>query len=72
MEVFTDIWNPLLEVTNKEILKFSSEFNTSWATTDNNHVQQTLNLIWILILESSCLTAIHYTSSNGLCIVDFL
>lgn len=71
-EVANNLRNPLLEVVLEEILKLASEFDTSGATTDDNHVQQTLDLLGALVLESGSLTAVHDALANLLSVADLL
>merc|ERR1712093_335126 len=72
LELVTDLWNPLLDILVEEVLELTSEFNTSRSTTDDNHVKQSLNLFWGLILESSSLHAVHNLLADSLSIANFL
>lgn len=72
LEVLLDLRNPLLEILLEEVLDLTSELNTSGATTDDNHVQKTLDLILSLILEDSGLDTVHDTRTDLLGISDLL
>ena len=71
-ELIGDFGHPGLEVVLEEVLKLTSELDTSRATTDNNHVQKTLALLGALILESGGFTAVHNTLADTLSISNLL
>jgi len=72
VEVVLNLGDPLLQIIVEEILKLTSELDTSGATTDDDHVQQALDLIGSLILEHSSFDTIHDTLTDVLSIVDLL
>jgi hypothetical protein len=71
-ELIGDLGHPGLEVVLEEVLKFTSKFDTSRATTDDNHVQKTLALLRALVLEGGGFTAVHDTLTDTLSISDLL
>lgn len=72
MEVILEFGNPLAKVVLEEILKFTGEFHTCWATADHNHVEETLDLFGGLIFEGGGFTAVHDTLTDLLSVTDFL
>jgi hypothetical protein len=72
VEVVLDFGNPLLQVIVEEILKFTGEFDTSGATANHNHVQQALDLIVGLVLETGSLDTVHNTFADFLGVTNFL
>lgn len=72
VEVVLNLGNPLLQIIVEEILKLTSELDTSGATTDDDHVQQALDFIGSLVLEHSSFDTIHDTLTNVLSIIDLL
>lgn len=71
-EAIRDLGHPSLKVIFEEILEFTGEFDTSGATTDDNHVQKTLALLRALVLEGGGFTAVHDTLTDTLSIADLL
>jgi hypothetical protein len=69
VKVFSDVWNPLLEIVVKEVLQFSGEFNTSWSTTDHDHMKKSLDFIRVLVFKHSGFAAVHDSSSNSLGVI---
>ena len=72
VEVVLDIGNPLLKVVVEEILDFTGELDTSGATTNDNHMQKSLDFLLGLILEHGSLNAVHDTLADLLGIANVL
>jgi hypothetical protein len=68
----SNLRHPFLQVMLKEVLKFTSKLDTSGTTTNNNHVQKALHLLFTLTRESSSFTAVHDTLADVLGILDLL
>lgn len=71
-EAVSDIGNELLDVLLEEILELASELDTSGATTNDNHMQKTVNLLLRLALEGGSLDAVHDLLANALGITNLL
>ena len=71
-EAVSDIGNELLDVLLEEILELASKLDTSGTTTNDNHVQKTVNLLLGLALESGSLDAVHDLLANALGITNLL
>lgn len=71
-EAVSNIGNELLDVLLEEILELASELDTSGTTTNDNHVQKTVNLLLGLALESGSLDAVHDLLANALGITNLL
>lgn len=72
LELVADFGNPLPDVLVEEVLEFAGEFDTGWATTDNDHVQEALNFLGRLVLECRGLDAIHDLGTDALGIANLL
>ena len=70
MEVIGDFRDPFLEILLEEILKFTSEFDTSRTSTNNDHVEKALSFFGRLVFEAGCLYAIHDALTDFLSIAD--
>lgn len=72
LEGVLDLGEPLLQIGVEEVLELTGEFDTSGSTTDNDHVQQTLDLLGALVLEGGRLTAVHDAVTDALGVADLL
>jgi hypothetical protein len=72
MEIVLDFRNPFLQILLEEILELASKLDTSGTTSDNDHVQETLHLIFSLVFESGRFNTVHDTLADFLRIADFL
>lgn len=72
VEVVLDLGNPLFKIIVEEVLDLTSELDTSGTTTDDNHVQKSLDLLFSLILEHGGLDTVHDALADLLGITDFL
>ena len=72
LEGVLDLGEPLLQIGVEEVLELTGELNTGRSTTDDNHVQQTLDLLGALVLEGGRLAAIHDTVTDTLGIAYLL
>ena len=71
VEVIGDFRNPLLKILLEEILEFTSKFNTSGTSTNDDHVEKALSFFRRLVFEASCLNAVHDALADLLSIADF-
>lgn len=72
LEIRRDLRNPLLQVALKEVLEFAGKLDSSRATTDNDHMEQSFDLLGALILEGRGLATVHDALPDVLSIPDFL
>lgn len=72
LEVVGEFGNPFLEVVFEKVLEFASKLDTSGTTTNDNHVEKTLDFLGALVLEGGSLAAVHDPLANALSIVDLL
>ena len=72
VELLLDLGNPLLQVGVEEVLELTGELDTSGASTDHDHVQQTLALLLRLALEGGRLAAVHDAVADGLGVTNLL
>lgn len=63
---------PVSEILLEEIVKFTSVLDTSWSTSDNNEVKETVNLSLSLSSKVGSFDTVHNPSTNLLGIPDFL
>jgi hypothetical protein len=72
VELGLDLGNPLLQVRVEEVLELTGKLDTCGATADDDHVQQTLDLLGRLVLERGRLAAVHDAVTDALGIADLL
>lgn len=72
MKVLFDFRNPLLQIVVEKVLELTGKLNAGRATTNDNHMEQTLDLLGGLILESGSLNTVHDPLADALRIADLL
>lgn len=72
LEAVGNLGDQTLDVLLEEVLKLTGELDTSGATTNDNHVHETANILGRLILEGGGLDAVHDLLANSLGVVNLL
>lgn len=72
LEAVADVRDQALDVLLEEVLQFAGKLDTSGAATNDDHVQQTVDLVRVLILEGSRLDAVHDLLADALGVIDLL
>ena len=72
VEVLRDLWDPLAQVLSEKILQLASEFDTGGATAHDDHVEEALDLVGRLVLESGGFAAIHDAFADHLGVTNLL
>jgi len=72
LEAVANLRDQLLDILLEEVAKLSSELDTGRATTNNDHVHQTVDLLLRLTLERSSLNTVHNLLADLLGVTNLL